>query len=315
MVGPRAGAELGLTSSPLHAEAAVRRITATPRADNGLRAMGTRDGNRRRLLSGAFRRASGAHDHAVHMGNHDLELAHGGSRRLLRPAFDLTVLIALATLAGTLVFAMQRTSGPSWVDEAARAVVPLHVHSGINRVMTWITDLGGEVILLSAFGALALWSHRAQGALWARFFMVVMVGALALDNVVKPLVGRPRPVLDQLVGGRGESFPSGHATATTAFLFAVAYYLTSGRSPRARALTWAAALLGSLLMGVTRVYLGVHWPTDVIAGMVLGGGWTMLCARSQHVSTGLAVTSRRPRRLAPRARLALTILAFGGFAR
>jgi membrane-associated phospholipid phosphatase len=249
------------------------------------------------------------------MGTHDHELAHGGSRRLLRPAFELTGLIAIATFAGTFVFALQKAAGPSWVDEAARAVVPLHVHSGLNRVMAWITDLGGEIILLSAFGALALWSHRARGALWARFFMVVMVGALALDNILKPLVGRPRPVLDQLVGGRGESFPSGHTAATTALLFAVAYYLTSGRAPRARALIWAAASRGSLLMGATRVYLGVHWPTDVIAGMVLGAGWVRLCARSQQVTKGTAVASRRPRRLEPRARLALTILAFGGFAR
>jgi membrane-associated phospholipid phosphatase len=244
------------------------------------------------------------------MGNHP-ELAHDESRRLLRPVLELTCLIAIATLAGTLVYAVQRTSGPWRVDEAARAVVPLHAHSGINRVMTWITDLGGEIILLAVFGALALWSHRARGALWARFFAVVMTGALALDNVVKPLVGRPRPVLDQLVGGRGESFPSGHATATTALLFAVAYYLTSGRSPRTRALIWATACMGSLLMGVTRVYLGVHWPTDVIAGMVLGGGWTMLCARSQQVSKDSSIAPRG--RLAPRARLALTILTFGGF--
>ena len=247
------------------------------------------------------------------MDTRDHQLQHGGSRRLLRPALELTGLIAMATLAGTLVFAMQKAFGPSWLDEAARAVGPLHVHSSINRVMTWITDLGGEIILLSAFGALAVWSYRARGAQWARFFAVVMAGALALDNVVKPLVGRPRPVLDQLVAGRGESFPSGHATATTALLFAVAYYLTSGRAPRGRALIWTTALLGSLLMGVTRVYLGVHWPTDVIAGMVLGAVWTMLCARSQQVSPGTAVASRRPRRLAPRARLALTILAFGGF--
>jgi membrane-associated phospholipid phosphatase len=250
------------------------------------------------------------------MGTQGHELTHGGSRRLLRPAFELTALVAIATFAGSLVFAMQKASGPSWVDEAARAVVPLHVHSWINPVMTSITDLGGEIVLLSAFGALALWSYRARGALWARFFTVVMVGALALDNVVKPLVGRPRPVLDQLVGGRGASFPSGHATATTALLFAAAYCLTSGRSARARALIWATASLGSLVMGVTRVYLGVHWPTDVIAGMLLGAGWTMLCARSQQVvSKATAVASRRPRRLAPRARLALTVLAFGGFAR
>jgi membrane-associated phospholipid phosphatase len=248
------------------------------------------------------------------MSIHDTQPASADSRSLLRLAFELTGLIAIATLAGTVVFAMQKASGPSWVDEGARAMVPLHVHSWINRVMTWITDLGGEIILLAAFGAVALWSHRARGALWARFFTVVMAGALALDNIVKPLVGRPRPDFDQLVGGRGASFPSGHATATTALLFGVAYYLASSRAPRARALIWTMAVLGSLLMAATRVYLGVHWPTDVIAGMALGAGWAMLCARSQRVSKGMELASRRRRRLAPRARLALTVLAFGGFA-
>jgi membrane-associated phospholipid phosphatase len=63
------------------------------------------------------------------MGIRDHELIYDGSRRLLRPALDLTFLIAIATLTGTLVFAMQRASGPSWVDEAARAMIPLHVHS------------------------------------------------------------------------------------------------------------------------------------------------------------------------------------------
>jgi hypothetical protein len=94
----------------------------------------------------------------------------------------------------------------------------------------------------------------------------------------------------------------------------VGCYLASGRAPKVRTCIWAIALLGSVLMGVTRVYLGVHWPTDVIAGMVLGAVWTAACARSQEVTNVLTPASRAPRTGTPRARLILTILALGGFA-
>jgi membrane-associated phospholipid phosphatase len=109
-----------------------------------------------------------------------------------------------------------------------------------------------------------------------------MVGALALDNAIKPLVGRPRPIFDQLVAGRGPSFPSGHTTGTTALLFAVAYYAAAGRGRGVRIALWSAALSGSILMAVTRIYLGVHWPTDVVAGLILGMVWAIICARSHR---------------------------------
>jgi undecaprenyl-diphosphatase len=240
--------------------------------------------------------------------------AHGKGRWLLRPVYELTLLTAVATLGGMLLFGAQKAAGLSWVDGAARSVVALHVHPSINRLMAGITSLGGEIYLFLAFCALALWSYRIRGGPWARFFTLVMVGALALDNVVKPLVGRPRPILDQLVGGRGASFPSGHATATTALLFAVSYYLASGRSPRIRTYIWTTAIAGSALMAVTRVYLGVHWPTDVIAGVVLGATWTVMCARSQEVTKGSPLVARAHRSWTPRARLVLTTLALGGFA-
>jgi membrane-associated phospholipid phosphatase len=238
----------------------------------------------------------------------------GKGRWLLRPTVELTLLSAVATLGGMLLFGVQEATGVSWVDGAARSVVSLHVHPSINRLMIGITSLGEEIYLFLAFSALALWSYRTRGAPWPRFFSLVMVGALALDNLVKPLVGRPRPILDQLVGGRGASFPSGHATATTALLLAVGFYLASGKTPRVRTCIWITAFLGSVLMAVTRVYLGVHWPTDVIAGLVLGAAWTVMCARSQEITKGLTFLSRAHRTWAPRARPVLTILALGGFA-
>jgi membrane-associated phospholipid phosphatase len=202
---------------------------------------------------------------------------------LVRPALGFVLLTVLAALAGSLLLDVQRAWGLPPIDEAARSAVALHEHPALNRLMADITALGAEIPLLLAFCGLALWSYRKRGASWGRFFAVVLAGALALDNIVKPMVGRERPVFDQLVGGRGESFPSGHTTATTALLFALAYYLASAKSIRVRSCIWAAALFGSTLMGFSRVYLGVHWPTDVIAGLVLGATWTFLCARSQEI--------------------------------
>lgn len=194
------------------------------------------------------------------------------------------MLVWMATTAGAWLLVAERSFGLLWIDEAARSTAVWHVHPGLNRLMAGLTSLGEDLLILTAFGAVALRSHRARGAPWGRFFLLVMAGALVLDNAVKPLVGRTRPPFEQLVGGKGASFPSGHAVAATALLFALAVYLSSGRRVRVRTIFWAVALAGSLLMGVSRVYLGVHWPTDAIAGIALGATWTLMCVRSQGVT-------------------------------
>jgi hypothetical protein len=115
-----------------------------------------------------FRPVSGALLHAVF---HAQLRRHGrarqGSSLLLRPTFELTLLTAVAALAGTLLFGVQKAAGLSWVDGAARSVVVLHVHPWINRLMTEITSLGGEIYLFLAFCALALWNYRTRGGPWA----------------------------------------------------------------------------------------------------------------------------------------------------
>jgi membrane-associated phospholipid phosphatase len=161
-------------------------------------------------------------------------------------------------------------AGVTGLDDAARSVVSMHSHKALNDMMQALTAFGDEVTLLFMFGALAVWAYAVRGAWWARFFVLVAAGALALDNIIKPLVDRPRPIFDQLVNGRGPSWPSGHTTGTTALLVALAIYASAGRGRGLRVALWTAALAGSILMGITRVYLGVHWPTDVMAAVILG---------------------------------------------
>jgi undecaprenyl-diphosphatase len=104
--------------------------------------------------------------------------------------------------------------------------------------------------------------------------LLAVVGADGLQNAIKAIVNRPRPSVTHLEHVTSSSFPSGHATQSTAFLVALLALVWSARSGRGR----IAATLGSAMLvcavGTSRVYLGVHYPTDVAAGLLLGGAWT-----------------------------------------
>ena len=229
----------------------------------------------------------------------------------LRPALHLMVLIAAGALAGTALLWAQTEGKISSIDRTARSVPALHANQELNTLMVAVTSFGEEIMLLAAFGLLTAIAHRRRGARWGRFFAVAGVGAMVLDNAIKPLVGRARPSFDQLVGGRGDAFPSGHVTATTALLFAIALYSSVGKEVRARTLIWGSAAAGSLLMAISRVYVGVHWPTDVLAGLALGAAWISLCASSQ---LGWRITIPPVRVPAPRSRtvpLMIVLVLFG----
>ena len=104
-----------------------------------------------------------------------------------------------------------------------------------------------------------------------------VAGAVALYGIVKFVVGRPRPPAAIWIGHyTGAAFPSGHATQSTAFYAMLAIVLGAGLSARRRAAVWAAAALVVLIVGASRIYLGAHWLTDVLAGYALGACWVAI---------------------------------------
>jgi membrane-associated phospholipid phosphatase len=137
--------------------------------------------------------------------------------------------------------------------------------------------MGGLIVVTAVLGLSAVfaWTKTRDGTLTA-FFLGTLIGALGLDDVIKSLVGRPRPVLGRLVHATGSSFPSGHALAATAMFGALAYVLARRSRPFSKTLIWGGALLLSSLVAASRVYLGVHWLTDVVGGMLLGAFWVAL---------------------------------------
>ncbi len=105
-----------------------------------------------------------------------------------------------------------------------------------------------------------------------------MLGQFGVSNLIKLAVNRTRPSINPLSGFSSSSFPSGHATAAAAGFAAFALLLGSARSRPVRAALTASAVAIAVAVALTRVFLGVHWLTDVLGGLAVGWAWFALCS-------------------------------------
>jgi undecaprenyl-diphosphatase len=147
--------------------------------------------------------------------------------------------------------------------------------AGIARALTF---LGEPTVLIGAGVACALWLWwRGRGRLAGALVLIVLIGR-GLSEAQKYWIARVRPDVEpHLVIVKTSSFPSGHATSSMIFYLTLALVLTAGT--RWHRLAAAGAILLSLLIGVSRVMLGVHWPSDVIGGWAFGMLWVLLTLR------------------------------------
>jgi undecaprenyl-diphosphatase len=147
--------------------------------------------------------------------------------------------------------------------------------TGLMKSVTWLGSNAVLIPLVVALGGYILLRKKEwRGAV---LLVAALAGANAWYHVVKPMVARSRPPESlHLISVSGFAFPSGHATAAIAVWGAAAVVLAAGRPGRLKAAIWIGAGLIAMLVSFSRVYLGVHWWTDVIAGMALGGAWLCL---------------------------------------
>jgi undecaprenyl-diphosphatase len=145
--------------------------------------------------------------------------------------------------------------------------------------------LGRSAVLVPAAIVIAVVAALLRRPLRGLAVVAGVLGAIVIQNVDKAIVARPRPPVHELEVVTGTSFPSGHATEATAFLLVLAVVLVSGSPPRwLRLLVAGTAVVLIAAVAVSRVYLGVHYPTDVAAGMLLGGSWGVLTATALGAS-------------------------------
>lgn len=142
-----------------------------------------------------------------------------------------------------------------------------------------ITVLGSTTIIVMVTMAAAgfLLMRGRRGTAW------LVIGALGggtlLNNVLKFFFERPRPdLVAHAVETHTSSFPSGHAMMSAiAYLTLGALLARTQKRPSARIYILALAVFIAFLIGVSRVYIGVHWPSDILAGWCLGGAWALIC--------------------------------------
>ena len=140
------------------------------------------------------------------------------------------------------------------------------------------TALGEPTVLIGAGIICAVWLWRGGHRHLPMVLVAIVAIGRALGEAQKYWVARARPDLEpHLVVVKTSSFPSGHATSSMIFYLALALVLTAGT--RWHRLAAAGAVLLSLLIGASRVMLGVHWPSDVIGGWAFGMLWVMLTLR------------------------------------
>ena len=165
------------------------------------------------------------------------------------------------------------------LDDAVMSWVTAHRSSWLNRTALEITALGSATLVtLFAVGALLVLLVGGDGR-GALHLTLALVGSTVMIDALKGFLARPRPIGERLVEAGGYSYPSGHAVSAAVLYVTLA--LVGSRhfkGPGYRRMLVGLAAVTTVLVASSRVYLGVHYPTDVASGTALGAGWAVLLA-------------------------------------
>ncbi len=219
----------------------------------------------------------------------------GGLRSFVRDRMDPETVTGLALTAasvcivsggivvGVLAYVVRANAGVIDVDAKVAQWAATHATSLSTAFLRTVTQLGSTPVVVAVTLGVALLEYRRirSRSLWL-FLVLAVGGELLIVNLIKLGVARARPGIDPLAPFSGSSFPSGHTAGAAACYAALALVLARGRSPRMRAVLAGVAAGIAVAVGCSRMLLGVHWFTDVLAGLAFGWAWFALCA----VATG-----------------------------
>jgi undecaprenyl-diphosphatase len=184
------------------------------------------------------------------------------------------------TLLGGLAFLVRTSdSGLVGLDRSAAVWGAEQATSATTFVVRAVTQLGGTLLIVPMAVVLTVVEYRRlPHRSLPLFVLLIVVGQLVIVNLIKIAVARIRPDIDPLASFSGASFPSGHTTAAASFAAAAALVLGRSRPLRVRAILAGAAVGAAVAVAASRVLLGVHWFSDVLAGLALGWSWFAILA-------------------------------------
>ena len=194
----------------------------------------------------------------------------------LRLTLYAMAIVLVAVPFSTLVFQVMAGGPLTRLDGtvANRLNGAVHGSPGLVRVLDVVSWLGKPLLLgvvVAIVGVFVFWRGRRRLALY--LVVTVVVGGL-VDSAIKILVNRPRPVVDHPIAtALGKSFPSGHAMSSTITYGAVFLALLPALTPALRRVALGATIALVLVIGCSRLLLGVHFLSDVVGGYILGLAW------------------------------------------
>ena len=200
----------------------------------------------------------------------------------LRKRLGLTLLAGLVCAAGALILLARLADKMAEGDAArfddwARSGIHRFASPAMTLAMRGVTILGGPLVLFSlslivSVGFFVKKNYRAMILL-----LTTMVGSSLLNEVLKNSFHRTRPLpFFDITTPNSYSFPSGHALMSFCFYSSIAALISARSKSRAAGVTaWALALLLIAAIGISRIYLGVHHPSDVVAGFAAAFIWVM----------------------------------------
>ncbi|HEU5132668.1 MAG TPA: phosphatase PAP2 family protein [Pyrinomonadaceae bacterium] len=210
---------------------------------------------------------------------------------------SLSLLVGLGTAILALIFfgwvADEALEGDArWFDDATRALVHQLASPFMTAIMRGFSFVGSTIALTAGTIFVVVRFVMRKWKREAKLFAITMAGAALLNITLKLAFKRPRPVpFFNLSAPETYSFPSGHSLTSAVFFGALAAILTARiKSKRVRVAIWIVSVTMFLLIGLSRIYLGVHYTTDVIAGFAAALIWILVV---RFVEMGLVRRRRR----------------------
>jgi len=228
---------------------------------------------------------------------HHLKQSIGKHDRKIRLTSHFVMAFALFVVFSTLFIKLAkdvRELETASFDKAVLTAINGWSTSLLDTVIPVVTNFGGAFIVIALTFVLAGLFVYKREYYRAMVVLVGVGGASVLNLILKAIFERPRPTLwERIVVEHGFSFPSGHAMASAALGVALAVALWNSRW-RWWAFTTAAAYI--VIIGFTRLYLGVHYPTDIVAGWFVSIAWVMAVALLFNTRLARSVLERRKKR-------------------
>lgn len=197
------------------------------------------------------------------------------------PEFKIVILFLLI-VSGTLAFghlAQEISEG----DTAIFDLSLLHLIRTAGKDVRWmdevardLTALGSTAVIVLVTSGAVLYLLLAKERISALLLCVSVIGGQVLSSALKVLFARPRPDIVALSDHVSASFPSGHAMLSTVTYLTVGILLSRAQGSRpTQIFPLLVSLIVIVLVGISRVYLGLHWPTDVLGGWCVGSVWAL----------------------------------------